>query len=103
MLNRNGVFTFRVVQGYEIPLWWKDYNKVKHSRAYIVSSDDNKRNYSKANLKNVCYSFCALYSLEKAYMEAVGTQNDLEAFMDYSELFDSIRKVTSQEIMNMFA
>lgn len=57
----------------------------------------------KANLGNVIEAFAALYILEKSYTEAVGTQNDLEAFADYSVLFDKVENATSldiEEILN---
>lgn len=43
----------------EPPKWWRDYNKVKHSR--ISSGSDE--NFKKANLENTFYSLGALYVL----------------------------------------
>lgn len=85
-----------------LPDWWSDYNDVKHKRTFASTGIPSRLNYSKANLKNVSYAFSALYVLEMAFMEAVGTQNDLEAFADYSELFDKILNMTTEEIENLF-
>lgn len=85
-----------------LPDWWSDYNEVKHKRTFASTGISSRLNYSKANLKNVSYAFSALYVLEIAFMEAVGTQNDLEAFADYSELFDKKSNITTEEIENLF-
>ena len=61
-------------------------------------------NYSKANLKNVVYSFGALYILEIVLLQHVGTKNDLEAFLNDGRLFQPRpRFVTSADIDSMFA
>lgn len=91
---------FRLKDKSSIPSWWSDYNKVKHNRTSAVDGDSSKINYSKANLKNVSYAFTALYVLEVSFMEAVGTQNDLEAFADFSRLFVKEARITTEEIDN---
>ena len=96
--NKNGNRRHGLVKGYSVPSWWSDYNKVKHNRMSIILSDNEKRNYRKANLGNVCRAFAALYILEKALMEAVGTKNDLEAFANYSELFTKPTAITAAEL-----
>ena len=35
-------------------------------------------------------------------MQAIGTKDELEAFADYSELFDKAQNVTTSEIDRMF-
>ena len=85
------------------PKWWSAYNKVKHSRTYKIDKNSAKSNYTRANLGNVCYAFAALYILEKAYMQSIGTKNDLERFSDFSILFDKIEGITSDDIDAMFA
>lgn len=84
------------------PSWWTDYNKVKHNRTSRNSDDATKINFSKANLGNVCYALTALYILESAYMQKLGTQNELEAFADYSKCFIKQENVTSEDIRKMF-
>ena len=49
--------------------WWKDHNDVKHGR---MLSDSQSLNYKKANLKNVIYSLCALFVLERLYLANLG-------------------------------
>ncbi len=93
---------FRLKDKSSIPSWWSDYNKVKHNRTSAVDGDSSKINYSKANLKNVSYAFTALYVLEVSFMEAVGTQNDLEAFSDFSKLFVKESRTTTEEIKKLF-
>ncbi len=83
------------------PKWWSDYNAVKHGRTF-TSKNSYKTNYTKANLGNLSKAFAALYVLEKAYMQAIGTKDELEAFADYSELFDKAQNVTTSEIDGMF-
>ncbi|MBP1545369.1 MAG: hypothetical protein J6A37_02050 [Oscillospiraceae bacterium] len=62
------IVPFAKFQGTESADWWKDYNKVKHSR--IEKNDNNMYNYERANLKNVLYSLAALYLLiSKVKME----------------------------------
>lgn len=78
--------------GASTPKWWNDYNRVRDSRALAVSSSDIKSAYSKANLGNVCNAFAALYTLEKAYMQAIGTEEDLKEFTECSRLFKQPRK-----------
>ena len=101
-IARGGRRHHRIVDGYSTPNWWSDYNYVKHKRTFASTGIPSRLNYSKANLKNVSYAFSALYVLEMAFMEAVGTQNDLEAFADYSELFDKKSNMTTEEIENLF-
>ncbi|MDN0069719.1 hypothetical protein [Collinsella ihumii] len=85
-----------------MPLWWLSYNKVKHSRISLITQKNEKPNYSKANLGNVIYALSALYILEKAYMEAIGTQDDIESFFDQSKLFVKRAFVTSKDIDSLF-
>ena len=89
---------YRLENNSTIPLWWSDYNKVKHNRTSAIETNSTKINYSKANLKNVSYAFSALYVLEIAFMEAVGTLNNLEAFADYSDLFVKKENMTTEYI-----
>ena len=93
---------YRLLGSSSIPFWWSDYNKVKHNRTSAIDDSSTRINYSKANLKNVSYAFTALYVLEVNYMEAVGTQNDLEAFADFSKLFVKEARITTGEIVNLF-
>ena len=39
-----------------------------------------------------------MYVLEKSYMHAVGTKNDVEAFADHSRLFEREGYATSEDI-----
>lgn len=84
------------------PSWWADYNKVKHNRTSQNADDATKINFCKANLGNVCYALTALYILESAYMQKLGTQNELEAFADYSKCFTKKENATSEEIRELF-
>ena len=56
------------------PLWWNDYNSVKHDRTGRY--ERHSLNYSKANLKNLFYAFSALFSLEIKLMEIAKTHDD---------------------------
>lgn len=98
----NNSHRYRLSRDSCIPFWWSDYNKVKHNRTSAIDDSSTRINYSKANLKNVSYAFTALYVLEVSYMEAVGTQNDLEAFADFSKLFVKEARITTEEINRLF-
>lgn len=83
---------FVLKSGANTPKWWNEYNRLRDNRAVSVSSSDAKMSYNKANLGNVCNAFAALYVLEKAYMQAVGTQQDLQDFDDFSDIFKYSKK-----------
>lgn len=100
--NTNGVQRVELVRGKQVPLWWSDYNKVKHNRTSNIGSNGNGINYSKANLGNVAKALSALYILEKSYMHAIGTKDDIEAFADESSLFCKIVYATSSDIDALF-
>lgn len=100
--DKNGYIRFRSTNS-TIPKWWSDYNKVKHNRTSIITDSPSKINYCKANLKNVCYALTALYTLEKAYMQKLGTITELERFADYSKCFDIVQNCSTEDIENLFA
>lgn len=100
-LDKRGMTRFSVVNG-SVPSWWSDYNSVKHHRKVISSSREGLTNYRKANLGNLLNAFAGLYLLEIAYLQSVGTLDDLEAFMDESRLFVKRRWMTSSDIEKMF-
>lgn len=47
----------------QTPLWWRNYNSVKHNRAFIHANGET--NYKKANLRNLTNAFGALFILEQ--------------------------------------
>ena len=96
--DKNGRNRTELVKGYQTPGWWADYNSVKHNRTSQINSGSKEINYTKANLKNVVYSISALFILELAYMYAVGTKDDVEAFADYGNLFYKEENATTSEI-----
>ena len=100
--DKNGVNRTELVKDCSVPKWWSGYNKVKHHRTSRISKTSDKTNYSKANLGNVISSIAGLYVLEKSYMHAVGTKNDIEAFADHSRLFERVGFATSEDIDRMF-
>ena len=96
--KNNSVFCTNAT-GSTTPLWWKDYNSVKHNR---ISIDSQMANYEKANLKNLSYAFAALYVLEKALLDTIGEKDDTQTFMDYSRLFVIRRGYTYSEMDQLF-
>ena len=84
------------------PKWWSAYNKVKHSRVSAALQDVRLANYSKANLGNLMTAFAGLHVLETAFLDAVGTLNDLMSFANESKLFDREQIITLDEIDQMF-
>lgn len=86
---------YRPQPGCSTPSWWSDYNKVKHNRTLITDSGSN---YSKANFKNVCCAFSALYVLEHSLLDMIGTTDDLQSFMNHSVLFTKKRRNTFNEM-----
>ena len=67
------------------PKWWTAYNKIKHERTSL-NSDGNK-NYTKANLQNMIYSFGALYLLETIFMEYLTKEEKTDCNINKSQLF----------------
>lgn len=101
-LNKNGGTYYRVVPGFQVPGWWSDYNKVKHNRMLSVGNESNSTNYPKANFKNLYSAFAALYVLEKALMDTIGTEDDLSCFMDFSSLFVHRKKLTFKQMDELY-
>ena len=85
-----------------VPEWWNDYNSVKHSRVIAMNHGDRLSNYARANLGNVCNALAALYILEKAFMDSIGTYDDLSSFMDLSEIFVRRRRYTFEEMDKIY-
>lgn len=72
--------------GIHIPFWWNAYNSVKHNRTKI--DNFGKTNYMKANLKNTCNAFAALYILEKNYLQQLGKEEE-NAALGKSIMFET--------------
>ncbi|MVM50279.1 hypothetical protein GO718_11425 [Eggerthella lenta] len=89
-------------KGNSTPGWWTSYNKVKHSRIVDALQDEGIANYARANLGNLMHAFAGLHILETAFMEAVGTLNDLERFANQSRLFDKVEFAATEDIDGMF-
>ena len=85
-----------------VPQWWTDYTSVKHGRVLHMRNEDNSSNYARANLGNVCDALSALYILEKAYMDSVGTYDDLSSHIDFSEIFVRRRRYTFEEMNQIY-
>lgn len=85
-----------------VPEWWNDYNSVKHSRVLAMNHGDGLSNYARANLGNVSNELAALYILEKAFMDSIGTYDDLSSFMDLSEIFVRRRRYTFEEMDKIY-
>ena len=96
-LKTNKQLYYAPDDGKHVPSWWVDYNTVKHNRTSLNSDNPNETNYKKANLKNLIYAFAALYTLEKAYMQSIGTVSDLEAYANHSQLFECVQYTTTEE------
>jgi hypothetical protein len=93
---------YRLKPKSSIPTWWSSYNSVKHGRTYTPKDQSGTTNYRKANLGNLIKAFAALYTIELAYMELIGTKDDLESFADYSKLFVKTEIISSSEIDALF-
>lgn len=96
--DKKGMVRFRCSENYNIPTWWKDYNKVKHQRISLSKNDKINENYTKANLKNTAESFGALYILLLAYAEVLNIEDRLTV----SKLFEVIKPISVEEIENLF-
>ena len=68
----------------ETPIWWSDYNKVKHSRTSII---DGRVNYQRANFGNLVQAFAALYILEVFYAEVLERKAEPYGVSTDSKLF----------------
>lgn len=94
-ISVNGSKYYRHVPEKKSPTWWSDYNLVKHNRLSLDSADIN---YDKANLGNVISAFAALYVIERALLDTVGTADDLNTFWNHSHLFVKRRILTHAEM-----
>lgn len=97
--DTKGNTRYRNASGSQTPIWWTSYNRVKHNRISLNSPDAN---YEKANLGNVIKAFAALYVLERALLDTVGTKNDLDSFTDYTVLFYKKRRLTYEEMEELY-
>ena len=79
--------------------WWSDYNSVKHNRTIFNKS--KRINYYKANLKNVIYSLAALYVLEIALLQQFGNKNNLQSFINKSEMFEKNSFLTAHDVVKI--
>ena len=68
----------------ETPIWWSDYNKVKHSRTSIK---DGRVNYQRATFGNLVQAFAALYILEVFYAEVLERKAEPYGVSTDSKLF----------------
>ena len=101
--DSQGRTRYRCPNGKQTPEWWRAYNKVKHQRAALNPSTPEE-NYGLANFGNVVQAFAGLYMLEYALLCELGTENDLEGFLDDSVLFRGRDKiVTSSDVDRFFA
>lgn len=101
--DSQGRTRYRCPNGKQTPEWWRAYNKVKHQRAALNPSTPEE-NYGLANFGNVVQAFAGLYMLEYALLCELGTENDLEGFLDDSVLFRGRDKiVTSSDVDRIFA
>lgn len=98
-INKKKAICYRFTSESQSPNWWKAYTDVKHNRIILNEKDTN---YEKANLGNVIKAFSALYVLERALMDSIGTGDDLGSFMDHSQLFVIIRRYTYDEMDQLF-
>lgn len=75
---------YRLKKGCETPFWWTAYNAVKHER--MSYDENNKKNYLRANLKNLIYAMSALFVLETAFINELnkGVDNNYT----HSSLFE---------------
>lgn len=95
--DKRGATRYKPTNNSNTPTWWSDYNKVKHNRITLIDENTKNVNFVKANLGNVCISLSALYVLEKAFMETIGTENDLQSFKNFSKIFEKNRRLTRNE------
>lgn len=65
--NKNGNSYCRLVPNHSIPEWWNSYNEVKHLRTGI-DKKTKKENFTKANFRNICQAYSALFLLECSYI-----------------------------------
>lgn len=102
IILKEGKQSYSLKNESSVPHWWTDYTSVKHGRVLHLSNEDNSSNYSRANLGNVCDALSALYILEKAYMDSVGTYDDLSSHLDFSEIFSRRRRYTFEEMDQIY-
>lgn len=99
--NKQGHIYFALDSGKQSPKWWSLYNKVKHNRTLIIPNSSHTY-YTQATLWNLICAFAALYILEKVYMNAQGTNEDIKELYDISVLFERKAFITTNCIDSLF-
>lgn len=85
--NAIGRMRYKLCPGCHKPIWWDDYNNIKHSRTSL--KDNGEFNFTNANLNNMILSFAALYSLEVLYMKELAGEFGPDCEIAESQLFSS--------------
>ena len=70
--NRHPIVLFN--ESFETPMWWRDYNKIKHERT-TIDNETKTANFRKANLRNIRDSLGALFILEMFLLSKYGGIN----------------------------
>lgn len=83
-VDKNGQPYYRRAENSNPLVWWNDYNKVKHGRAFV---DDvtGASNYEKANQGNVLRAMGALFLLNRLMMKRI--DDDAYSSVAHSGLF----------------
>ncbi len=75
MTTKDGKRRLKLVEGCKTPVWWRNYNDVKHQRIGLVAGT---KNFQLANQKNLISAFSALFLLEQLYIFEIAHNNSLE-------------------------
>lgn len=98
--DSTGRMQYHLGRGKSTPAWWTSYNAVKHNRT-LKPRNANEINYTLANLGNLIKAFAGLYVLERYQMQVAGSDEDLQAFADHSQLFWKASFLTNKEFDRM--
>jgi len=55
------------------PIWWEDYNNIKHNRTLKINGFES---FKRANQENILNAFCALYQLEMYFYKSIIDKNN---------------------------
>lgn len=69
--NGKTIKSLKIVEPKKNPIiWWRNYNDIKHQRISLINK---KKNFQRANQKNVVLSLAALFLLEWKYLNYLNT------------------------------
>ena len=81
-ITKAGKKRLKLSEGCKTPIWWKNYNEVKHQRIGLVTGT---KNFQLANQRNLVSAFSALFLLEDLF---INNNSKTTTLISRSQLFE---------------